>query len=367
MAERPAEQSRPSLPGWARQPNQPATYPRLFVQVAEERGVPAAAVLHHARLRADLLDDPAGRLSAQHTLAIIEAVCALTGDGAIGFEAGYRQPLTAHGSLGYALLCAPDARAAIHILERFWHLRGRAVLMRFEEQRDAVICELTHELPMAASVRDVLLSSMLASMVRGIGFVLGEHAPSIELWLPGPEPAGFAAWRDRLPPVRFDRPSAQLRLVGDRSPLDRALSTANPEGLAQALAQCERESALMGDAPDPVLAKTRAALQLAADGYPTPDALAALLHMTPRTFRRRLREQGGSYKQLLEEARRRDACRLLDQPELELRRIAELLGYADPANFTRAFKSWTGRAPREWRAEKVRKERALSRPGCPER
>ena len=57
-----------------------------------------------------------------------------------------------------------------------------------------------------------------------------------------------------------------------------------------------------------------------------------------------------------EEARRRDACRLLDEPELEIRRIAELLGYADPANFTRAFKSWTGRAPREWRAEQVRVE-----------
>lgn len=112
------------------------------------------------------------------------------------------------------------------------------------------------------------------------------------------------------------------------------LPTANPEGRVQALATCERESAL---------------LQLEPEGYPGPEAIAEVLHMTPRTYRRRLQEMGLSYKQLLEEARRRDACALLERPEMEVRRIAELLGYSDPANSMRAFRPWTGRAPREWR------------------
>ena len=133
--------------------------------------------------------------------------------------------------------------------------------------------------------------------------------------------------------------------MGDKAPLP----TANPEGLVQALAACERESALLGDGADPVLARTRALLQLGATGYPGPEAIAEALHITPRTFRRRLQETGMSYKQLLEEARRRDACALLERPEMEVRRVAELLGYSDPANFTRAFRQWTGRAPREWR------------------
>jgi AraC-like DNA-binding protein len=352
-ADRPAETPLPftrKLPAWTAQPNQPATYPRLFVQVAAERGIAQAEVLRHAGLRPDLLDDPAGRLTLREVWQVVEAVHTLADDPALGFDTGYRLPLTAHGSLGYALLCAPTARAAIAILERFWHLRGRGVLFRFEETDDTVVFEITPELPTPAPLRDFLFSSMLTSMYRGICFLLGSSELPGEIWLQGEAPAGFAAWRERLPMVRFNKPSAQIRLMGDKSPLERALPTANPEGLVQALTQCERESALLADdGHDDIMRRTRAALSLEAHGYPGPVEIAARLHMTPRTFRRRLQEQGSSYTQLLEEARRRDSMRLLENPELEIRQISELLGYADPANFTRAFKGWTGRVPSEWR------------------
>jgi AraC-like DNA-binding protein len=132
--------------------------------------------------------------------------------------------------------------------------------------------------------------------------------------------------------------------------MDQPLATANPEGLRAAVAQCERESALSDPGGD-VLRRVRAMLLAGPNGYPSPVMLAERLHMTPRTFRRRLQEQGFSYQQLLEEARRRDSCQLLRDPEREIRRISDQLGYLNPANFTRAFKSWTGMTPREWRQQ----------------
>jgi AraC-like DNA-binding protein len=339
-----------ALPAWTRQRNQPATYPRLFVDVAQEHGVSAKAVLLHAGLPRGLLDDPAGHLSLVETWQIIEAVRVLGGNPALGFETGQRLPLTAHGSLGYALLCAPTPRAGIRILERFWHLRGRGVLMTLHETGDSLFFAIAPEVPLPDALRDFLFSSILTSMYGGIRFVMPALPASAEIWLPGAEPPGFDVWRPRLPCVRFGMPGAGIRLSGDKGPLERPLPTANPEGLVHAIAQCERESALMGGAADPVLQRARVALQPDAGGYPSPESLAAMLHMTPRTFRRRLQAQGSSYRQLLEEARRRDSCRLLETPDLEIRRISELLGYADPANFTRAFRQWTGKAPREWRA-----------------
>jgi AraC-like DNA-binding protein len=339
-----------ALPAWTRQRNQPATYPRLFVEVAGEYGVAAGAVLRHAGLPPGLLDDPAGHLSLVETWQIIEAVRVLGGNPALGFETGRRLPLTAHGSLGYALLCAPTPREAMRLLERFWHLRGRGVLMSVHESDDSLFFSIVPEVPLPDALRDFLFSSILTSMYCGIRFLMPGVPAAAEIWLPGAEPPGFDAWRPQLPRVRFGMPGAGIRLSGDKGPLALPLPTANPEGLVHALAQCERESALMGGAADPVLQRTRVALQPDAGGYPSPESLAALLHMTPRTFRRRLQEQGSSYRQLLEEARRRDSCRLLEKPDLEIRRIGELLGYADPANFTRAFRQWTGKAPREWRA-----------------
>ena len=78
------------------------------------------------------------------------------------------------------------------------------------------------------------------------------------------------------------------------------------------MAQCERESALSDPGGD-VLRRVRAMLLAGPDGYPSPVMLAERLRLTPRTFRRRLQEQGFSYQQLLEEARR-DSCQLLRDP-----------------------------------------------------
>lgn len=341
------------LPPWAAQRTQAATYPRAALEAAATRGVSREAVMARAGFPADLLDDPTRRLAFAEIARVLEAVITLTGDSALGFESGVRLPLTAHGTLGYALMCAPTPRRAIEILQRYWHLRGRGASLLVHEGEDLLFLQVLTEAPLPPPLRDYLLPSILTSMWQGVRFTMPMLPGTAEMWLPGPEPAGFEQYRERLPAVRFGMPSAGIRLLGEKSALDLPLPTANPEGLVQALAACERESALLGESVDPVVAKTRALLQLGAGGYPGPEAIADALHMTPRTYRRRLQEQGSSYKALLEEARRRDSCVLLEKPELEIRRVAELLGYSDPANFTRAFKGWTGRAPREWRGGEV--------------
>lgn len=333
------------FPSWWRAENQPATYPRMFLDVAVERGADREGILRRAGIERARIDDPAGRLSLLEFFTLHEAIG--PSDPTLGFETGHRLPLTAHGSLGYALMCAPTARAAIGILERYWHLRGRAVIMRPRE--DGTFLEVLPEVEMPPWLRDQLFASMLTSMVRGLTFLVPEAANETEIWLLGDEPAGFAAYRDRLPRVRFGMAIAGLRDLGDPTRLDRPLPTANPEGLAHALAMCEHESKLMGGGADPLLVRVRTALRLGTRGYPSPAALAKALHLTPRTFRRRLQEHGTSYQTLLEEARRRDACRLLEKPALPIQRIAALLGYDDPANFTRAFRTWTGVPPSTWR------------------
>lgn len=340
------------LPGWTRQPNQPVTYPRMFVDVARELGADPARILRQAGLSADALDDPAGRISYLQTLHIFAAVHDAVGDTALGFDSGMRLPLTAHGSLGYALMCAPTPREAIAILERFWNLRGRGVLMTVQHTHDRLFFEIEPEAPLPEPLREMMFSSILTSIVRGMEFVRPKHAGEREIWLRGSEPPGYQSRQRQLPGVRFNMPKAGVLLGGNPSWLDEPLPTANPEGLAHALAQCERESALTETDTD-IARQIRAHLVLNQNGYPTPEQLAANLCLTPRTLRRRLHEQGLSYRRILDDVRRRDSCDLLATSNLEIQSISELLGYADPANFTRAFKGWTGRTPRNWRAERT--------------
>ncbi|HMY82724.1 MAG TPA: helix-turn-helix transcriptional regulator, partial [Agitococcus sp.] len=64
----------------------------------------------------------------------------------------------------------------------------------------------------------------------------------------------------------------------------------------------------------------------------------------------RLQQAGLGFQQLLDEARKRDAIKLLQNTSLTIEQIALRLGYTDPANFTRAFKKWTGDTPSKYRS-----------------
>lgn len=333
--------------GWMDQPLMPVTYPRLFLDLAAERGQDPSLILARAGLGAAVMADPAGRISHQDFANLAALIVELGGDGGIGLEVGLRQPLTAHGNLGLAMMCSPTAGDAVAVLQRFWHLRGRGIELTRSEQGGQTVFDFQNVMPMATPVRRVLIDSVVASFHRGIMFALGGGEALGEVWFDYEEPACIDRFRSRLPALRFGMPRIQYRAPTHL--LGRALATASPEALATAIALCERESALLDEAQDHIVSIARAAMTLAPAGYPDPEQLAGRLHMSPRTFRRRLLAQGSSYRQLLEDARRRDALQLLDTPSLEIQHIASLLGYADPANFTRAFRGWTGKTPSGYR------------------
>lgn len=73
--------------------------------------------------------------------------------------------------------------------------------------------------------------------------------------------------------------------------------------------------------------------------------VAAELKLSERSLRRRLTEEGTSFRELLQEARKERAQTVLSKPGISLAVVAEQLGYSDTAAFSRAFKEWTGVSP----------------------
>lgn len=84
-------------------------------------------------------------------------------------------------------------------------------------------------------------------------------------------------------------------------------------------------------------------------GDPTLPAIASRLQTSPRTLQRRPELAQTSYQAVVDATRRDLAQSYLRDPALHLAELALLLGYADQAAFTRAFKRWTGLSPARWR------------------
>jgi len=83
----------------------------------------------------------------------------------------------------------------------------------------------------------------------------------------------------------------------------------------------------------------------------TLDAVAAQLHVSRRTLQRQLAAAGTSLTAELERVRREIALALLRDSSRTVAEIAAQLGFADPSQFTRAVRRWTGETPTELRAK----------------
>ncbi|UMZ14420.1 AraC family transcriptional regulator [Pseudomonas sp. MPFS] len=84
--------------------------------------------------------------------------------------------------------------------------------------------------------------------------------------------------------------------------------------------------------------------------WPTLEAFAQEVQMSPSTLRRRLEREGGSYQEIKDEVRRNVAVDLLRRSAASIGEIAELTGFQEPSAFHRAFKKWTGESPGRYRA-----------------
>ncbi len=142
----------------------------------------------------------------------------------------------------------------------------------------------------------------------------------------------------------------QNTLVFDRADFDRPFHTHNPALWAAVAPQLEAElsqalsSKAIGEQVKGVLKR------LLAGRRPGIVDVAKELRLSSRTLQRRLAEEGATFQQVTQEARRELARHYLLHSSLELNEAAYLLGYEDAHSFFRAFQQWEGSSPGQWRA-----------------
>ena len=152
--------------------------------------------------------------------------------------------------------------------------------------------------------------------------------------------------------VRFDQPST--RVVLSRQDLALPLRGADADLLTLLDAQAESLLQQVAAVSGPLGVWRQALVGLIRSGRTSLADLAHSLQMSPRSLQRRLAEQGQSFQTLLGATRQRLAEAYLRDPNVELAEVALLLGYSEQSAFTRAFRQWTGQAPRQWRQQQPR-------------
>jgi AraC-like DNA-binding protein len=186
----------------------------------------------------------------------------------------------------------------------------------------------------------------IVTICRVLRLCAGPSAVPLKVTLPYRGEAPPEAYREALGcPVEFD--AEHVAMIFDAQLAARPVLTGNPELAAEA----DRLSAryIDGLLPDSAAARVRSLLLKAMpSGDIDQEQIASALNQSPSTLQRRLRKEGTSYQQLLDATRRELALEYLRDGRQSLADITFLLGFSDQSNFTRAFRRWTGKTPRQY-------------------
>jgi AraC-like DNA-binding protein len=85
-------------------------------------------------------------------------------------------------------------------------------------------------------------------------------------------------------------------------------------------------------------------------GQASMDTVAGRLGLSRQTLFRKLKAEGVTFEKVLDELRHNLALHYLSGRKVSVNETAYLVGFSDPAAFSRAFKRWTGSSPGQRRA-----------------
>lgn len=83
--------------------------------------------------------------------------------------------------------------------------------------------------------------------------------------------------------------------------------------------------------------------------FPNEESIAYELNMHPRTLRRKLKNEGESFREIISNFKKERAIRLLKYTNKSYKQIAYELGFSNGASFSKAFFAWTGENPSSYR------------------
>jgi len=321
---------------------------RGLIEVAASKGAREESLLARAGLSRAELEDQDNRIPLPKYVALMRAGKELCNDPALALHYGETNDMSRISVVGLI------ANASETMLEAFAQLNryGRLVIefdgprdrFRVERRRDGVWMIDTRENP---NEFPELTESTFARMVCGPRqFGVTQLAKAVHVTHAEPP---YRAEYDRIfrVPVTFN--SDWNAMLIDEAWLTHRVQV-QPRYVFGILSK--RADALLKELENSKSTHGRVEsllMPILHKGDVSMEAIAAKMGVSRQTLFRRLKAEGITFEKVLDELRRKLALDYLSGKKVSVNETAYLVGFSEPAAFSRAFKRWTGTSPRAMR------------------
>ncbi|MDT7518343.1 AraC family transcriptional regulator [Rhodoferax sp. TBRC 17660] len=355
----------------------PMAFARAMVHAYARYGKDPSKALAQAQIAPDALEETDARITAWQMERLSGAAMRELDDEALGWFSR-RLPWGSYGMLVRASISAPTLHIALSRWCRHHGLIAPDITLTLSTSGDTASITLTEndlrkdgvaevfaqvkeepakragdteqkyhaiglpppmrEFCMVSVLRNVLgvacwlIDSRIALKGASFPFAAPAHQDAYAVLFGGPTRFGEAQAA-----IHFDARYLRLPLRRDEKALQQMLQNALPLTVLQ-----YRRDRLLGQ-------QVRQLLSNHPQDTHSAEALAGLLNVSPRTLHRQLKEECTTLQTLKDDVRHHKATELLLRSQRPIKQVAEAAGFQNEKSFIRAFKSWTGQTPAEFR------------------
>lgn len=314
-------------------------------QALDAHGLDSKAIFASAGIDLVAARKPTARFPAAAMSQVYELAQTATDDPSFGLSiAEYVHPASLH-ALGFSLFASSTLESFCRRVVRYFRL----VTTNAECQMERTASEF--RLVMVPTIDRHLYcpqDAWIATMLRFMREIYRADFTPLSVCLRRPRPKQRQQRFARFFGVDVHFGCDVNRLTLDPRDMDMELPAANAE-LARhndavvmaLLARMDR---------DDIITRVRALfVELLPSGECSKEKVAAQLNMSDRCLQSKLALRNTSYRNLLNETRQELAEQYMQQGVHSVSEVTYLLGFADVSSFSRAFRTWVGVSPSEYR------------------
>jgi len=318
----------------------------MMWKTLEAHGLNSRDLFEKAGLNPAKLRNPDARYPDKRIMQLWQYAMQEIRDPCLGLELASHFHATTLHALGFAWLASQSLKDAFARLIRYSRIITDVEKFVFEEtSKDYRFKMLLPNGQLYFPYEDY--DAAFAIVVRLCRMSVGEDFSPRYIMMQRPEPACVDRFYEFFR-CSIDFSADSYEIGFNKQDMVKQLSTAN-ERLALMNDKVVMDYLVELDKDDIVMQVKQRLIDRLPTGEVCQKDIAAALYMSERNLQRKLADRKTSYKKILDEVRSELARGYINDARLSINEITYLLGFSEPANFTRAFKRWHGVAPSAYR------------------
>jgi len=313
---------------------------RRLVSEMVKRGIDTSSLCRGLGFQIGDLERPELRISYEQVSTVIRRALPLLGDPQIALNLGAKVNLVSWGFCFVGLMASSKSRAVLEFAIDFLPSTGRFLCIHGQDdgRQFSVVADPRFDDP---DVYAFLVDATFASLMQVCHQVVGKTYGPISVEFTVARPTNAALYEQVFCcPVRFECETNQMNFSLSSVPVASADSLVAKRS-REFLALHQGGVGAVSELEALVVRAIRSNLR----SIPALRDIAASIHLTERTLRRRLTQAGLAFATILDHERMRRALQLIRDGRLPLATVAKEAGYADTRSLSRATLRWTGQTP----------------------